>query len=480
MKFSSPFLMEIQYVFVVKESLVVSGTVAEGRIEPGDKVTISDGSQRLNATVIQIKMFAKSLPAAKAGDNAGLIIEGVERSQISPGMHIRLAADSPPEEVTRSDRQKQVSPQPDGDRIEEERVSEEPKYASITCADCHQTFIWNDAFKCTDTPGAAQHTSSQGDYLPRAFCPHCGALIIEWHITKGKDFNTWRWVGQNEELNHGQPFPSDAIVYGWGISIPPGFVPNHNLHSLDVDAIRQSAATSAASSDPDLARAIEMVPEIDPQTADLNTVLFLAAVHGISEAIPVLIRAGASPNFKAPTGWTPLLQAANRGHTESVRALLEAGADPNNQDVFAAHTPLILAAKYGHVDVIKVLLDAGADVNRQNQWGVTALSNASGHEGIEKLLSEARAKEPLNLEYDRLLAELIKIGKTEEFLTVEPKIEFDESKKNMRAREIGLRLNEMGGKKLMQQAYHKIKTDLGAIPARELEFAWDDIGEWLA
>ena len=91
MKSGSPFLMEIQHVFVVKASLVVSGTVAEGRIEPGDKVIISDDSQRFNATVIQIKMFAESLPAAEAGDNAGLIVEGVERNQISPGMQIRLA-----------------------------------------------------------------------------------------------------------------------------------------------------------------------------------------------------------------------------------------------------------------------------------------------------------------------------------------------------------------------------------------------------
>lgn len=83
-------------------------------------------------------------------------------------------------------------------------------------------------------------------------------------------------------------------------------------------------------------------------------------------------------------------------------------------------------------------------------------------------------------EFDQLTAELIKIGKTDEYLTVEPNSKFNDEKRNIRAREIGLRLNEMGGKKMMQQAYSKVKTALGGVPARELEFAWDGIGEWLA
>ena len=83
-------------------------------------------------------------------------------------------------------------------------------------------------------------------------------------------------------------------------------------------------------------------------------------------------------------------------------------------------------------------------------------------------------------EFDQLTAELIKIGKTDEYLTVEPSNKFNDDKRNIRAREIGLRLNEMGGKKLMQHAYSKVKTALGRVTARELEFAWDGIGEWLA
>lgn len=83
-------------------------------------------------------------------------------------------------------------------------------------------------------------------------------------------------------------------------------------------------------------------------------------------------------------------------------------------------------------------------------------------------------------EFDDLTAELIEIGKTDEFLTVEHNSKFNDEKRNIRAREIGVRLSEMGGKKMMQQAYSKVKAVLGGIPARELEFAWDGIGGWLA
>jgi hypothetical protein len=85
-------------------------------------------------------------------------------------------------------------------------------------------------------------------------------------------------------------------------------------------------------------------------------------------------------------------------------------------------------------------------------------------------------------EIDQLTAELIKIGKTVEFLTVSSKhtSAFDDTNKNIRAREIGARFNEMGGKKLMQEAHSKVKAALGGTQARELEYAWDGIGEWLA
>lgn len=48
-------------------------------------------------------------------------------------------------------------------------------------------------------------------------------------------------------------------------------------------------------------------------------------------------------------------------------------------------------------------------------------------------------------EFDHLTAGLIEIGKTDEFLTVELNSKFNDEKRNIRAREIGVRLSEMGG-----------------------------------
>ena len=452
MQDNSSFQMEIQDPFVLKGSLVISGMVASGRVCPGDEITIQGEGTTLQAKVVDILKFAQSLPAAEAGDQVGLVIEGVELSQVARGMRISLTAEE----------------------IEGAEAAVEPADLLITCAACNARFDWKDSFKCTDTPGAARHTISQGDYLPRVFCPQCGQMILEWHITESQDFDQWRWAGENEKINPGRAFPPAANVYGWGISIPPDYLPGFDQSCLDVVSLRASTLSGSDLAEDDLLRLYESIPELDPRTADLDTALFMAAVHGLDEVIPVLVSAGANPNFKAPTGWTPLMQAARAGHANALQALLAAGADPNNQDVFAAHTPLILAAKGGHGDVIRALLSSGADPGRKNQWGETALQCAAGQKDLQELLSNSGAGE-----FDHLTAELIEIYRADGFLTDSPRDKFNKDKRNIRAIEIGERLNEMGGKKMMQHAYSKFKGELGGIPARELEWIWDGVGEWL-
>jgi uncharacterized protein len=264
---------------------------------------------------------------------------------------------------------------------------EEPK---IECADCHRNFSWNDAYKCQDTPGAALHTLYNENYMPRAFCPHCGALVIQWHITKEKDFDEWTWFGENKRINAGRPFPDSPMVYGWGISVPTQFVPKYNQHRLDIEKIKQQTALSSFEADSEISKAMKLVGKYgDVRTMSLESALFDASEHGINEAVGILLNEGANPNYKAPSGWTPLLMAASNGHVEAVRALLQKGADPNDQDVFAAHTPLMLASKNKHIEVVKTLVEAGADVNRQNQWGHSALMWAQGNAELEKILKEA-------------------------------------------------------------------------------------------
>ena len=85
-----PFLMPIEDVF----SITGRGTVATGRIETGVANTgdpveiIGMGAQKLTSTITGIEMFRQILNRGEAGDNAGILLRGIEKSQISRGMVI--------------------------------------------------------------------------------------------------------------------------------------------------------------------------------------------------------------------------------------------------------------------------------------------------------------------------------------------------------------------------------------------------------
>lgn len=81
-----PFLMPIEDVFSIKGR----GTVATGRIEQGvikinDPVEIVGIHPTQSSVVTGIEAFKKSLDQGQAGDNAGLLLRGIEREQIERG-----------------------------------------------------------------------------------------------------------------------------------------------------------------------------------------------------------------------------------------------------------------------------------------------------------------------------------------------------------------------------------------------------------
>ncbi len=81
-----PFLMPIEDVFSIKGR----GTVATGRIETGiiklnDPVEIVGIKATQNSVVTGIEAFKKNLDQGQAGDNAGLLLRGIEREQIERG-----------------------------------------------------------------------------------------------------------------------------------------------------------------------------------------------------------------------------------------------------------------------------------------------------------------------------------------------------------------------------------------------------------
>ena len=84
-----PFLMAIEDVFSIKGR----GTVATGRIETGvvklnDEVEIVGVRDTKKSTVTGIEAFKKNLDQGQAGDNAGILLRGIERDDIERGQVI--------------------------------------------------------------------------------------------------------------------------------------------------------------------------------------------------------------------------------------------------------------------------------------------------------------------------------------------------------------------------------------------------------
>jgi hypothetical protein len=81
---------------------------------------------------------------------------------------------------------------------------------------------------------------------------------------------------------------------------------------------------------------------------------------------------------------------------------------------------------------------------------------------------------------DRMLDELIRIGKTDDFLSERPGGGFDRDSRHIRTREIGRRLDEIGGLPLMEFANRFVRRKLGKNLSWHLEAAWKNIGKWIA
>jgi hypothetical protein len=83
-------------------------------------------------------------------------------------------------------------------------------------------------------------------------------------------------------------------------------------------------------------------------------------------------------------------------------------------------------------------------------------------------------------EVTRLLDELVRIGKTEDFLSERPGGAFNRDSRHIRTREIGMRLHDLGGVKLMEYTNRHIRRKLGKNLSWHLEAAWKGIGDWIA
>ncbi|MBL7747207.1 MAG: elongation factor Tu [Chitinophagaceae bacterium] len=85
-----PFLMSVEDVFsITGRGTVATGRIERGRIKVGEAVEIVGLVEApLTSTCTGVEMFRKLLDEGEAGDNAGLLLRGIEKTQIRRGMVI--------------------------------------------------------------------------------------------------------------------------------------------------------------------------------------------------------------------------------------------------------------------------------------------------------------------------------------------------------------------------------------------------------
>nr|WP_290226551.1 elongation factor Tu [Trichocoleus desertorum] len=84
-----PFLMAVEDVFsITGRGTVATGRIERGKIKVGDTVELVGIKDTRSTTVTGIEMFKKSLEEGMAGDNAGLLLRGIQKADIERGMVI--------------------------------------------------------------------------------------------------------------------------------------------------------------------------------------------------------------------------------------------------------------------------------------------------------------------------------------------------------------------------------------------------------
>src|SRR5499425_1505315 len=82
-----PFLMPVEDVFsITGRGTVATGRIDRGKIKVGDEVQLVGFGAEKKTVVTGVEMFRKLLDEGQAGDNAGLLLRGIEKTDIERGM----------------------------------------------------------------------------------------------------------------------------------------------------------------------------------------------------------------------------------------------------------------------------------------------------------------------------------------------------------------------------------------------------------
>ncbi|NXJ18105.1 EFTU factor, partial [Dicrurus megarhynchus] len=82
-----PFLLAIEDVFsITGRGTVVTGRIERGCVKVGDTVEIIGFNTIKTSVVIGLEMFQKVLELGEAGDNVGILLRGIQKTEIRRGM----------------------------------------------------------------------------------------------------------------------------------------------------------------------------------------------------------------------------------------------------------------------------------------------------------------------------------------------------------------------------------------------------------
>jgi len=82
-----PFLMPVEDVFsITGRGTVATGRIERGRVKVGEEVAVVGFNSQKRTVVTGVEMFRKLLDEGQAGDNVGLLLRGVEKTEIERGM----------------------------------------------------------------------------------------------------------------------------------------------------------------------------------------------------------------------------------------------------------------------------------------------------------------------------------------------------------------------------------------------------------
>ena len=91
------FLMPVEDVFSIKgRGTVATGRIEQGIVKSGEEVEIVGIKETRKVVVTGVEMFRKTLDEGQAGDNAGLLLRGIEREEIIRGQVLAKAGSITP------------------------------------------------------------------------------------------------------------------------------------------------------------------------------------------------------------------------------------------------------------------------------------------------------------------------------------------------------------------------------------------------